>query len=63
MALGDRGAARERVRECAAIDVFELAADGHAVSDPRDLQAPAQGELPQVVRGRLALPRSDWSRE
>ncbi len=43
----DAGAAGERVRQRAAVDVFELAADRHAVGDARCLDARARASSPR----------------
>src|SRR5687767_15352840 len=45
----------ERVRERRAVDELELAAERHAVGEPRRADAGLARELADVLRGRLAL--------
>ena len=43
------------MRQCAAVDVFEFAANGYSVCNARHLEAPSQCQLAEIVRRRLAF--------
>src|SRR6185295_8177887 len=53
----DRMAAGERVRQRAAVDVLELAADRHAVRDAARLDLARRGALTEEMRRGLTLDR------
>src|SRR5580704_5285734 len=57
MLLAKRLPARERMRQRAAVDVLELPAHRHAVSDAAGAHAAPRGELAEVVGGGLPLDR------